>query len=44
MARVEMLKVKKKKRNILMRKSGLMRWYLSSRNDSDRGCLSRSLR
>ena len=44
MARVEMLKVKKKKRNMLMRKSGRMRWYLSCRNDSDKGCFSRSLR
>ena len=43
MARAEMLKVKKKKRNMLMRKSGRMRWYLSCRNDSDRGCFRRSL-
>ena len=43
MAKVEMLKVKKKNKKRLMRKRGLMRWYFSCRNDSDKGCLRSSL-
>ena len=42
-ARVVMDRVKREKRKMLTKKRGLMRRYLTWRNDSVRGCLSRSL-